>query len=113
MSKNYQNCITEFRLDTAAGPISNRGDDIPDVGLRTGSESLAEGISTISTNSTNSTAGKTLETAIYPEESILSMMMDYGRQQSEAPDCYLLGSFLGVIAGCVARQIYYPWGRER
>ena len=68
---------------------------------------------TNSTNSTNSTGGNTLETAIYPEESVLSMMMDYGRQQSEAPDCYLLGSFLGVVAGCVARKVYYPWGRSR
>jgi hypothetical protein len=62
-----------------------------------------------STNSTNSTGGHTLEMAIYPPDSVLDLMMDYGRSQSESADCYLAGSFLAMIAGCVGRRIYFPW----
>ena len=66
-----------------------------------------------SESSTNSTGGHRPEAAIYPPDSLFELMMRFGRDQSEAPDCYLNGAFLGVVAACAARRIYFPWGREK
>ena len=69
--------------------------------------------STSSTNSTNSTGQPTLEEAIVPPESLLSEYLDYARQQVESADSFLVGSVLPVVAACLARGIYFPWGQER
>jgi len=40
-------------------------------------------------------------------------MMEFGRDQSEAADCYLLGAYLGSIASCIGRRVYFPWGSRK
>jgi hypothetical protein len=65
------------------------------------------------TNSTNSTSPRSLEGAIYPRNSFISDYLDYGREQEESADSYLIGAVLPVIGAVLARQVYLPWGDRK
>jgi hypothetical protein len=51
--------------------------------------------------------------AIFPEDSILSLYMDTGRKICEGADCYILGSILPVVAALLGRRVYMHWGAGR
>jgi hypothetical protein len=50
------------------------------------------------------------ESSIYPQESVLEMMVQYAGERSEAAESFLIGSFMPVLAGCVARRAFFSWG---
>ena len=64
------------------------------------------------TNSTNSTGGYT-QGAIYPSDSILEDYVALGREQTEAADCFILGSILPVCGALLARRVYHDWGTSK
>src|SRR5260221_2356098 len=64
------------------------------------------------TNSTNSTGGYT-QGAIYPSNSILEDYVALAREQTEAADCFILGSILPVCGALLARRVYHDWGTSK
>jgi hypothetical protein len=66
----------------------------------------------ISTNSTISPPPPNfeLEAAVYPPDSLISRYVDYARQRVESADSYIVGAVLPVVAACLARNVYFPWG---
>lgn len=71
-----------------------------------------------STTSTFSTGGNTpdedgLPGAIYPAGGFLERYMTFGRGQLESADSYILGAFLPVVARCLGRNVWFPWGQGR
>jgi hypothetical protein len=62
-----------------------------------------------STSSPNTTVPYT-QKAIYPPDSLLEEWMQIGREQTEAADCFILGSILPVCAALLARKVRFSWG---
>ncbi|MDA7657900.1 YfjI family protein [Verrucomicrobia bacterium] len=104
MSMDYTKYITEFVPDITESSDSKRP------GLQA---DLKPSDIESSTNSTNSTGGHPPEKAIYPSGSVIEWMMNYGTNQSEAADCYLAGAFMAMVAACVGRRVYFPWGNSK
>jgi hypothetical protein len=70
-------------------------------------------VSANSTNSTNSTGVHTLEAVVIPAASLVETYLVYARKQVESADSYIVGSFLPLLAACLGRRVYFPWGNER
>ena len=67
-----------------------------------------------STNSTISTAPPfELEAAVFPPNSLLADYFTCARERLESADSYIIGSILPVVAGCLARRVYFKWGEEK
>lgn len=58
-------------------------------------------------------AGRFVQEAIYPEDSILHPYMEEARTCCESADIYLLGTILPVCARLLARRVYIEWGMEK
>lgn len=69
----------------------------------------------ISTSSTNSTPPQRFEfeAAVYPPQSLLEYYVNYARERLESADSYIVGSILPVVAACLGRRVYFPWGDEK
>jgi hypothetical protein len=58
-------------------------------------------------------AGRFVQEAIYPQDSILHPYMEEARTCCESADIYLLGAILPVCARLLARRVYLEWGMEK
>jgi hypothetical protein len=67
--------------------------------------------STFSTNPPGETPD--LSAAIFPPGSLIERYMDFASDQLESADCYIVGAFLPVLARCLGRKAWFPWGSER
>jgi hypothetical protein len=54
-----------------------------------------------------------VQKAVYPQDSILDDLFQYGVQQSEGVDSYIIGSIMTVAAAMLARRVWLQWGAKK
>ena len=51
--------------------------------------------------------------AVFPEGSLIERFVEFAGKQIESAPVFILGAFLPLIARCIGRQAWFPWGSGR